>query len=198
MFGKLKTQQQDLASRLVVGAIYRKILKWGLATVFMLSLLNGNGSARADGGDSSTPSRPQAEVGHCVSPTGHGGGEVPNPFSVNQHVELAAGEYYSLYGTVVAGPGISGSTPATGEPMFLIDLKQHPWLASVSRSKNPYYYLDGGWTFWNRFLQKRVVITAKAKPTFYMRPNGEYSVEYILQPVDNGAVLPVRSIVKPH
>src|SRR6202022_3622174 len=68
-----------------------------------------------------------------------GGGGVPNPFTnINQHVELAVGEMYSLVGTVVTKSSV---------PYLAIDLKEHPWLANGVRKQDPYYQLEGNWTF---------------------------------------------------
>lgn len=139
----------------------------------------------------------KGEVRQCIQPGGggHGGGEVPNPLlTLNQHVELAAGEFYSLYGTVIAGSGSPNATAATSVPMFAVDLEQHPWLANVQRARAPYYYLTGGWPFWSRYLQHRVVLTAQARITYITRPNGDRYPELTLQVLDSGSVAPVSAI----
>ncbi|MFL5815356.1 MAG: hypothetical protein ACJ763_17400 [Bdellovibrionia bacterium] len=149
--------------------------------------------------DSQVVDLSKSEVRECLQPGGHGGGghgggEVPNPLlTINQHVELAPGEFYSLYGTIVAGSDNPNATSATSVPMFAIDLQQHPWLANVQRARAPYYYLTGGWPFWSRYLQKRVLVTAQARITYVNRPNGERYPEIALQVVDSGSVTPVTS-----
>jgi hypothetical protein len=142
----------------------------------------------------------KSEIRECLQPGhggggGHGGGEVPNPLlTLNQHVELAPGEFYSLYGTIVAGSDNPNATAASAVPMFAVDLQQHPWLANVQRVRAPYYYLTGGWPFWSRYIQKRVIITAQARITYVTRPNGDRYSEIALQVVDSGSVAPVNSI----
>jgi hypothetical protein len=137
----------------------------------------------------------KGEIRQCLQP-GHGGGEIPNPLlTINQHVELAAGEFYTLYGTVIAGSESPHSTAANAVPMFAVDLQQHPWLANVQRVRAPYYYLTGGWPFWSRYLQRRVILTAQARITFITRPNGDRYPEIALQIVDSGSVTPANSIV---
>ncbi len=139
-----------------------------------------------------------AEVGQCGlqpigfqlgAPHGGGGGEVPS-LQVNQHVELAIGEYYSLYGTVVAGSENSSGTSMNSVPMFAVDLQQHPWLASAYRVRSPYYYLPGSWATWGRYLNKRVLLTAQAQAVWVTRPNGDRVIGISLLPVDAGAVTP--------
>ena len=128
---------------------------------------------------------------------GHGGGGVPTPFAVNQHVELAIGEFYSLYGTIIAGSDSPNATSANAVPMFAVDLEQHPWLANAQRARAPYYYLTGGWPFWTPYLQKRVLLTAQAKAIYITKPNGDRIVEIGLEPADSGAVGPAFRPVIP-
>jgi hypothetical protein len=140
----------------------------------------------------------KSDVRQCIHPGagGHGGGgEIPNPLlSINQHVELAVGEFYSLIGTVIAGSDNPNATAANSVPMFAVDLQQHPWLANVQRVRSPYYFLSGGWPFWGRYLQKRVLITVQARVTLITRPNGDRYSEIVLQVVDSGSVTPANQL----
>jgi len=124
-----------------------------------------------------------------------GGGEVPTPHSlaINEHVELASGEYYSLYGMVTSGPTLSASV-VDSVPMLAVDLQQHPWLASAARSRFPFYRLDGSWDFWGRYLQKRVLVTVQAKTAYVPLVNGQFRMEIVLVPVDSGAITPALNV----
>lgn len=143
--------------------------------------------------------QPLKSVTQCsLEPTSlpHGGGEVPS-LQVNQHVELAIGEYYSLYGTVIAGSDNQNGTSMNSVPMFAVDLQAHPWLASALRVRSPYYYLPGGWNVWNRYVDKRVLLTAQAQAIWVRRPSGERVFGISLQPVDAGAVTPSSPALNP-
>lgn len=173
-----------------------------LLSVFFLGVLgtlviSGKGWAGVDSSDMITQyDQPRMEIGQCMLQAPHGGGEVPS-LQVNQHVELAVGEYYSLYGTVIAASENPNATSADSVPMFAIDLKQHPWLASATRLRSPYYYLPGGWTVWGRYLNKRVLLTAQAQAVFVRQPNGERVFGISLQPVDGGAITPTSPAIRP-
>jgi len=138
----------------------------------------------------------ESTSGSCIyHPERGGGGEVPTPHSlaINEHVELAVGEYYSLYGIVTSGPSLSESI-ANSAPMLAVDLQQHPWLASAARSRYPFYRLDGSWDFWGRYLQKRVLVTAQAKTAYVPLVNGQFRIEIVLVPVDSGAITPALNV----
>lgn len=169
-----------------------------LLSIFVLGILStlavsARGWAGMDVPDAFSP----AEIGQCNYHTsGHGGGEVPS-LQINQHVELAIGEYYSLYGTIVAGSDNPNGTSVASVPMFAVDLKQHPWLASALRVRSPYYYLPGGWNVWTRYFEKRVLMTAQAQAVWINRPNGERVFGISLQPVDAGAITPTSPALNP-
>lgn len=77
-----------------------------------------------------------------------GGNDGPSPFNgLNSKVELADGELYSLFGTVVF---------MNGYPFFNVDLKAHPWLANSKRAKMPYYQLEGSADFWKKYENSRI------------------------------------------
>lgn len=102
-----------------------------------------------------------------VTPAG-GGGEVPSPFStLNQLVELASGEIYSLVGTVVSGPGLTKVSQVI--PYLQIDFKEQPWLGTATRRADPNYPLDGGWELWGAYIGKRVKVTVVARGVILWR-----------------------------
>ena len=57
-------------------------------------------------------------------------GTIPMPFSTNQKVELANGEYYTLVGFI---------HEQHGAYFFHVDLKTHPWLSNNQRARYPSY-----------------------------------------------------------
>lgn len=171
-----------------------------LGILASLSVSTAHSASVAEGGENDFQvDLSNSEVRQCVQPGagGHGGGgEIPNPLlTVNQHVELAPGEFYTLIGTVMAGSDNLNATAANSVPMFVVDLREHPWLANVRRVRSPYYFLTGGWPFWSRYLQKRVIVTAQARITYQTRQNGERYPEIALQIVDAGSVTPAGAYI---
>jgi hypothetical protein len=75
--------------------------------------------------------KPQDSTCWC---TRGGGGEIPTPFGVaNRTAELADGEPYTLFGTIVYRQGLA---------YLQVDFSAHPWLGSVGRRANPYYLIE--------------------------------------------------------
>lgn len=129
------------------------------------------------------PSVPSDSCRPCLLGSG-GSGEIPTPLGlVNQTVELAAGEVYTLEGRV---------TSSDGYPFLQIDLHIHPWLANAARVSFPFYALDGGPNFWRSFIGKRVKIMAKAQWMLVELGDGSYSLG--LYPLAPPTVLPMASI----
>ena len=82
-------------------------------------------------------------------------GDVPVPFSSNQKVELANGEYYTLVGKVIY---------FQSKPFLTVDLDVHPWLSS-SNSKylgEKVYPLQGSPAYWKTYENKRVKVNIQA------------------------------------
>lgn len=83
------------------------------------------------------------------------GGEIPWPFQAsNQVVELANDERYVLMGFIEFRDGL---------PRFVVDLEEHPWLATAQRKVDPSYRLLGTLEYWKRFEFKRIQVRAIAR-----------------------------------
>jgi hypothetical protein len=83
------------------------------------------------------------------------GGEIPWPFQAsNQVVELANEERYVLMGSIEFRDGF---------PRFVVDLEEHPWLATAQRKLDPSYRLLGTLEYWKRFESKRIQLRAVAR-----------------------------------
>ncbi len=63
-----------------------------------------------------------------------GPGDVPTPFILNEKLELADGETYTLIGRFVT---------REGNLWFQVDLDSHPWLANQKRKDFPFYRVIG-------------------------------------------------------
>ena len=88
----------------------------------------------------------------------HGG---PSPFDGdNQRVELADGEFYTLYGVIVIGTGLNGE----GRQAYLrVDFAKQNWLASAKRSGSPYYPIEGDASFWAKYEHRAVKFPCEAE-----------------------------------
>jgi hypothetical protein len=82
-------------------------------------------------------------------------GDVPVPFSSNQKVELANGEYYTLVGRVIF---------FQNHPFLNVDLDVHPWLANSKavQSGEKIYPLQGSPAYWKTYESLRVKINVQA------------------------------------
>jgi len=128
------------------GGDMKKITKVTLG-VFLLSFLFSGVSFALSSDNTQGP-----EQGDGVNPIG---GEIPFPFqAMNQKVELADGEKYTLIGRVVF---------ELGEPYFNVDLELHPWLANQKRKDRPIYPLIASTVNWDSFEGQLVQIFVEAK-----------------------------------
>ena len=83
-------------------------------------------------------------------------GDVPVPFSSNQRVELANGEYYTLVGKIIF---------FQAQPFLSVDLDVHPWLASATNTTSigeKVYPLQGSPGYWKTYENLRVKISVQA------------------------------------
>jgi hypothetical protein len=81
------------------------------------------------------------------------GGELPIPFDLaNKKVELANGEPYILAGRVVLMQVRMRNGELRSQPMFRVDLTEHPWLANNKRLNNPNYVLQGSLEEWKDLI----------------------------------------------
>jgi hypothetical protein len=103
-----------------------------------------------------------------------GGGEMPGPFGeTNVHVELAAGELYTLDGRV----SIAGN-----EVFLMVDLEAHPWIASKQRQKAPYYAIKANAASWRGLHGARVRLICEAEARI-ASSQGQLSQVIVLRPL---------------
>lgn len=113
-----------------------------------------------------------------TGPIVYGGGDpgFPKPMAGKTKVELAAGEYYELIGTI---KGIDGR-------LYLkIDLKKHPWLANTRRVSCPYYPFVKDSIKSNTWLHKKVKVRVKAVGRVLLMESGDYEYEIFLDPQES-------------
>lgn len=107
-----------------------------------------------------------------------GGDGIPTPLNLtsNARVELASGEQYTLVG-VARNFG--------GTVYLEVDFVEHPWLATQTRLKNPYYAVTGRLSLsqWASFLNRKVIIDTQARGRVEIRNSPRvafYSLELVL------------------
>lgn len=107
------------------------------------------------------------------------GGEAPRGLTKDTKVELALGERYLLVGTI----SIQG-----GDPYLKIDFNHAPWLASHTRTKNPYYRIDDDAANWAKYRGRQVTIIATAKYSTFKTSAGQTVMEIYLQPAPGSVI----------
>ena len=120
----------------------------------------------------------------CPDVTGGTGSEIPTPFDLNRHVELADGEEYLLVGRIVFKT-IATVDGVRVRPFFAIDLNLHPWLASAKRKDTPFYPLAAPYSKWKNYDGVRVKMSTTAHGRISAEnPRGgvEYQIELSLSP----------------
>ncbi|MEK6706758.1 MAG: hypothetical protein AABZ06_13320 [Bdellovibrionota bacterium] len=147
-----------------------RIVKFSTAMIFGLLICLTNLSVSHSG--SYTDSRYRPDTGG-----GGGGGEIPSPFSYNQKVELADGEYYVLVGQVKILPS---KYPLQYRAVFMVDFDQHPWLANYKRVKEPFYPLDGSVDFWRTYEGMDLKFSCKAKAKLINTSGGKGTPRYVI------------------
>jgi hypothetical protein len=98
----------------------------------------------------------------------------PIPYSsLNQRVELAHGENYTL----------AGEVHCIGDKVyFQVDFDLHPWLKNKSRELRRYYPLSGGGVDWHDYRNRRIQIFVRARSMIY-RWRGSYRHEIALDSI---------------
>ena len=107
----------------------------------------------------------------CIANAG-GGGEAPRGLKGDTKVELALGETYALTGTI----SIQGN-----DPYLKVDFNKAPWLASRTRTKNPYYRINDSAANWTKYRGKSVTVIGTAKYSVFV-DQGRTVLEIYLQP----------------
>jgi hypothetical protein len=98
----------------------------------------------------SLSSRVMAAEGCGLGPRG---GELPIPFDLaNKKVELADNEPYILAGRVTLMQVRINTGQMRSQPVFRVDLTEHPWLANEKRLNNPHYVLQGSMDDWKDLI----------------------------------------------
>lgn len=115
----------------------------------------------------------------CPGDVGGTGNEwdLPWPFTTNQKVELADGEYYVLIGKLRKG---------YRDYYFEVDLELHPWLGHSKRKQNPYYLVrvESDFQLWEKAINKKLKVLIEAVGV--IQEGNEFqgpSYEIILKPV---------------
>jgi len=107
------------------------------------------------------------------------GGEAPRGLTKDTKVELALGERYMLVGTI----------SIQGNDVYLkIDFNHAPWLASHTRTKNPYYRIDDAVANWTKYRGRQVTIIATAKYSVFKTSSGQAAMEIYLQPAPGSVI----------
>jgi hypothetical protein len=111
-----------------------------------------------------------------------GGGEAPRGLQSDTKVELALGERYALTGTIL----IHG-----GDAYLKVDFTKAPWLASRTRTRNPYYRIDDSVANWIKYRGETVTVVGIAKYAAYTA-QGRAILEIYLKPAAEKAVIGIR------
>jgi|GEM_PF-2904152 len=107
----------------------------------------------------------------------HGG---PSPFEgMNQRFELADGEYYTLYGTIMIAPSANGQSP---QAYLRVDLTREHWLASSRRIEMPFYPIEGDVSFWQKYEHRTVKFPCQAEGKIVTGSDGQAHYYIFLRP----------------
>lgn len=144
---------------------------------FVLTLVLGSGPRRgiahANGNIESSMITYSAGDGH----------RVPTPFdTANRRFELADGEVYLLYGTVVLLPSLVNDS-GTLTPYLNIDFQRASWLKNAKRSQTPYYRLRESSFRWDDWNNNKKNILVKAHGEVIQEKNGIHEYEISLEPI---------------
>lgn len=127
----------------------------------LLSLFLGITSLVPEVSFAGTSRTDQQQQSRSMDAAGGGGGEVPTPFSINRHFELADQELYVLSGKVVilSETEVNPKSPNAYQApraYLQINLEHSPWLANDRRVRRPYYRLKGSYLEYVRACSKKV------------------------------------------
>ena len=116
---------------------------------------------------------------------GGGGGEAPRGLTSETKAELAIGERYILTGTV---------SIASGDPYLRVSFADHPWLASKTRKRTPFYRLDDLSTNWKQYTNREITIVATARYSAWADSSGRTLLEIYLEPADEPVITGLQRI----
>jgi hypothetical protein len=113
-----------------------------------------------------------------------GGSGNPKGLTAEIAVELAMGERYMMYGTVVI---------FRNQAMLEVDFKEHPWLRTRRRAATPYYRIDtASLDRWKKLNRKYVSFAAVAQGAIFVDSEGKRGFDILLQPTSEPLVDTLR------
>jgi hypothetical protein len=106
---------------------------------------------------------------------GDDGGGIPVPYSaLNQKVELADREYYTLVGRVIFVENV---------PFLQVDLAKHPWLANARRNERPLYQLVADSADWVSYEGEWLQVFVQAQGRIVKNELGVFVHDLVLKSV---------------